>query len=239
MPSPKLIAKTEAEKQEAFVRALGREPSPKPKKPRKRPDVKGHLGIERGSDAAADLFWAEVAKVMEAKGGALPSYKPFGFKRDPSPVSTTARAIFRAWNTYERELARAGFARATPEQREDFYWGAVDMVSMGGGPKPDPYVFGFDEIPTRPARLPEPEYVKRIREARAHVEVGFVRGSSTTVEAALATLGLNPGATAAEITKAFRKRVLATHPDRGGSAAAFHATVAAKNTALAHLETPR
>ncbi len=36
-------------------------------------------------------------------------------------------------------------------------------------------------------------------------------------------LGLQPGATPADIKRAFRKRALETHPDRGGDAAVFRA----------------
>ena len=46
------------------------------------------------------------------------------------------------------------------------------------------------------------------------------------------TLGLEPGATLAEIKQAYRARALQTHPDRGGSDEAFRAVQSAYESAL-------
>ena len=51
--------------------------------------------------------------------------------------------------------------------------------------------------------------------------------------AARAVLGLAPGTSRADIDIAFRRLAKATHPDHGGSAAAFRELVAARRTALA------
>jgi hypothetical protein len=52
-------------------------------------------------------------------------------------------------------------------------------------------------------------------------------------------LGLGPHATEAEIKQAFRTRALATHPDRGGEAAAFHEVQRAYEEALRRQARPR
>jgi curved DNA-binding protein CbpA len=49
----------------------------------------------------------------------------------------------------------------------------------------------------------------------------------------LTILGLGPTATLAEIKRAFRRLALATHPDHGGSAAAFIRVKWAHDEALA------
>jgi DnaJ domain len=46
------------------------------------------------------------------------------------------------------------------------------------------------------------------------------------------TLGLRSGATLVEIKRAYRKRALETHPDRGGSDTAFRAVQAAYESAM-------
>jgi DnaJ domain len=53
---------------------------------------------------------------------------------------------------------------------------------------------------------------------------------------ALGVLGLSPGATAAEIKRAFRGAALRTHPDRGGEDAAFIDVRRALDVALASAE---
>jgi DnaJ domain len=53
---------------------------------------------------------------------------------------------------------------------------------------------------------------------------------------ALSVLGLAPGATAAEIKRAFRGVALRTHPDRGGDDAAFIDARRALDVALASAE---
>jgi curved DNA-binding protein CbpA len=46
------------------------------------------------------------------------------------------------------------------------------------------------------------------------------------------TLGLDPKATVAEIQRAYKRRALETHPDRGGSAESFRALHKAYESAL-------
>jgi curved DNA-binding protein CbpA len=46
------------------------------------------------------------------------------------------------------------------------------------------------------------------------------------------TLGLTPKATTTEIKRAYRQRALETHPDRGGTDAAFRALQSAYESAL-------
>lgn len=237
MPTKRSRPPTEEEKLEAFVAKLGPK---RPGKPRKRPGMKGAPGVERGSPAAAERYWAEVAQVMEAKGKRLPDPKPFGFVKWPSPPTAGAHKVFTAWQAYDRENDRQTFSILSLDKREALYWHAVDHAEMFAGPMPDAYVFGFDELPVRGTAYPEPPYAAEIREARAGAEAWFgMPRTSSPAEAALAKLGLRPGATKAEITNAFRKAALETHPDRGGTAAAVQAIVAAKNTALAALEKSR
>ncbi|MEM7285205.1 MAG: J domain-containing protein [Actinomycetota bacterium] len=50
--------------------------------------------------------------------------------------------------------------------------------------------------------------------------------------AARAVLGVAPGTSRADIDIAFRRLAKATHPDRGGSAAAFRRLLEARQTAL-------
>lgn len=52
-------------------------------------------------------------------------------------------------------------------------------------------------------------------------------------------LGVPRDATAADIKRAFRRRALETHPDRGGDAEAFQAVHRAYERALARAERPR
>ncbi len=228
--------------QEKLAHALGRWPPKPPRKPRRRLPVKGHPTVERGSPAASDLFWAEVVRVMAAQGKHLPDPKPYGFPSEPSPVSDAARATFRAWARYDREQTRSFFMRMTPSERENQYWFAVDHAAMGGHPRPDSYIFGYDEHPVRPDTHPEPDYVRIVREAReadARAARGETRASARPEKAvadAFSLLGLPLDASPKAITKAFRLAALRTHPDRGGSPKAFAECLNAKTIALNHHE---
>jgi hypothetical protein len=53
------------------------------------------------------------------------------------------------------------------------------------------------------------------------------------------TLGIGPSATVDEIKRAFRKRALETHPDRGGDPDAFRSVRSAYEQALARRARPR
>jgi hypothetical protein len=67
--------------------------------------------------------------------------------------------------------------------------------------------------------------------ASANAEAPRARGT-TNRTSLWQTLGLEPGATLAEIKQAYRARALQTHPDRGGSADAFRAVHSAYEAAL-------
>jgi hypothetical protein len=60
-----------------------------------------------------------------------------------------------------------------------------------------------------------------------------------TPRSAWMVLGVPRDATAADIKRAFRRRALETHPDRGGDAEAFQAVHRAYERALARAERPR
>lgn len=214
----------------AVAKALAKRGAPV-KKLRKRPDVKGHPGIERGSEAAAVLYWRSVQGAMDRGEKTLPAYKPLGFLFEPSPPTRETHRIFSAWQRYAREKSRESFMRASPEVREQIYWGAVDHAAMYRGPAPDPYIFGYDDIPVRPAHLPEPAYV---REVRAILDRAQHREDDALLHA-LGVLGLplSPKPTAHDVRHAFRRLCLVRHPDRGGTAESFQALVKAKAVALA------
>jgi len=53
-------------------------------------------------------------------------------------------------------------------------------------------------------------------------------GVAVRREDARRLLGVGPGATLAEVERAFRRRVRTTHPDRGGDPAQFRQLVAAR-----------
>lgn len=59
------------------------------------------------------------------------------------------------------------------------------------------------------------------------------RPASAKPVSAWETLGLSPGASPAEIKRAYRQRALETHPDRGGDPAAFRALTRAYEKVLA------
>ena len=195
-------------------------------KPRRRPCVRGHKGIERGSTDAARLFWADADVISQATGAdgyaKLPETSRYGFASQPMPPDKASRAIFDAWYHRERERDRASFMKLTDEQRAKFYWGAVDHCSMGDGVGPDAYVFGYDEIPTRPAEYPEPDLIREIREIRA----GVAERQWLTV------LGLSWPYSVVDVRRAYRRLALVRHPDRGGNAEAFDALTKARDAAL-------
>jgi hypothetical protein len=65
----------------------------------------------------------------------------------------------------------------------------------------------------------------------------WIRGAIPATEAdALAYFGLGANATAGEVRRAFRRRALVEHPDRGGDAAAFRVTKQLYDLALAFVE---
>lgn len=66
---------------------------------------------------------------------------------------------------------------------------------------------------------------------RAHSAI--LRNSCTP---AMAELGLPPTATTTDVTRAFRRRALVTHPDRGGTAEKFCQLVALRDRALGEVK---
>ncbi len=201
-------------------------------KARRRPSIRGHKGIERGSPAAARLFWEDADAIGRAAGDdelpQLPKFSRYGFEGPPSPPDNESRERSRSWYRRERERSRASSMKMTPEQRAWMFWGAVDHRVMFGQPPPDPYVFGYDEFPTtRPAEHPEPPYVQEmraIREQTAHLTVGD----------ALTAFGLTSAATAEDVNRAYRKIVSSErlHPDQGGNPAAFARFTATRDRVL-------
>ena len=201
-------------------------------KPRRRPSIRGHKGIERGSPDAARLFWSDADVIGQAAGPAgsakLPDHSRYGFKGPPTPPDHESCDRADAWHRRDRECARASFMKLTPEQRARFYWGAVDHCSMGDGGGPDAYVFGYDEIPAvRPAEYPEPDFIREIRELRAGA-------ASMPVGDALAAFGLTSAATAQDVQRAYGRivRDQKMHPDQGGDQAAFVRFTAMRDRAL-------
>ncbi|XXX79211.1 DnaJ domain-containing protein [Sorangium sp. So ce134] len=75
------------------------------------------------------------------------------------------------------------------------------------------------------------ELLRRADWARSGHGFDWMRGQ-VQASPALATLGLSPGATAADVRRAYRRFALTTHPDRGGSAEAFRRITEAKDEAL-------
>ncbi|MBI4953670.1 MAG: J domain-containing protein, partial [Myxococcales bacterium] len=63
--------------------------------------------------------------------------------------------------------------------------------------------------------------------AHAEARAGGARPVAAAPESAWPILGVARDATAEELKRAFRKRALETHPDRGGDAAAFRRVQAA------------
>ena len=66
-------------------------------KPRRRPSIRGHNGIERGSEDAARLFWQHADAIGQATGpdvyAALPTPSRYGFASQPTPPDKASRSI--------------------------------------------------------------------------------------------------------------------------------------------------
>lgn len=207
-------------------------------KPRKRPSIRGHKGIERGSADAVRLFWADADAIGEAAGPAgsakLPDPSRYGFASAPTPADQASHKAMRAWHRRERECARHSVMRLTLEQRAQFYWGSVDHHAMGGMTGPDPYVFGYDEHPsTRPPEYPEPPFVRENRELLAGATAPIVADP-------LGLFGLTSPATAQDVQRAWARMVRdqKLHPDQGGDPSAFVKLAQARDVALTFTTSP-
>lgn len=106
--------------------------------------------------------------------------------------------------------------RSTYRERVDggAYWIAV-MVAQGlDAPMPDYKAYGFKEAPS------PPDWYRDPATSNNHGETGTVATGDAALRTAMATLGLQDGATLAEVRKGYKQAIFAVHPDRGGSAAA-------------------
>lgn len=80
------------------------------------------------------------------------------------------------------------------------------------------------------------ELLRRAERARSGHDFDWMRGPAPAqASPALAALGLAPGATEADVRRAYRRLALTTHPDRGGSAEAFRRITEARDAAMAAL----
>jgi hypothetical protein len=87
--------------------------------------------------------------------------------------------------------------------------------------------------------LGEKPWPARAADATDEAETARVESSRAPApRSAWAVLGVEPRASAADIKKAFRKRALETHPDRGGSDEAFRSVKKAYEQALAKSAKP-
>ncbi len=86
--------------------------------------------------------------------------------------------------------------------------------------------------------LGQPPWIDRAG-APAEASAAGTRRRADAGRSPLAVLGLAPAATVDEIKRAYRKRALETHPDRGGDAEAFRGVHRAYEQALARTERPR
>jgi hypothetical protein len=136
-----------------------------------------------------------------------PSRSPF---RKPDAWSGGARSEEEAQKQAEQ-------AAGKPLTRAEPIWARAAIRAQAGLP---PWVI---REPKRPPPEPPPP-----RESPRRRPAGVPPGSSP-----LALLGLGPTATLEEIKRAFRRLALTTHPDRGGSAAAFIRVKWAHDEALA------
>jgi hypothetical protein len=205
---------------------------PSAKKPRKRPSMRGYPGVERGSPAAAALFWKHAIDA-KVKAGVddlckLPEHKRYGFDGPPTPPTAEAQKQAREWHRIDREWHRSGFEKMPESARLDLYFMAMDRHLAGWQGAPDPYIYGFDEFPERPADRPVPSWVEEFRAA--------LRGEgSRPVHAALAFFGLAAGCSLDDVRKAFRRVVSERrlHPDQGGDPESFKEALSHMHRAIA------
>jgi hypothetical protein len=143
---------------------------------------------------------------------AEPEREPF---RPPDASQGGAR-------TPEEAKAQAERAAGRPLTEVEPAWAtAWTRVLRGEPPWPKP----------RAKRAPPPPPPPPNEPRRAAGRPGFARGLSP-----FAVLGVEPTAGVVEVRRAFRRLALATHPDRGGDAAAFMRVKWAHDEAMARLE---
>lgn len=160
---------------------------------------------------------------------------------DPSPVGKRAPRVVETYRTH------SSFARAALREHRG-------QPPRHQAPRPTKYKranpIGAKRPPTQPARAfyeahwrEVDETLRRRQEARyayqAGVHVGvdpaIARGDFTTsvrTTLALAQLGLSLGATKVAVVRAFRKRCLTEHPDRGGTAERFRKLIELRDRAM-------
>jgi len=142
----------------------------------------------------------------------VPSHAPF---RSPDASGGGARSEDEALQAAQRSAARH-LALTEP------YWARAWKCVVRGEPVPAP-----------PALRQSPV------EGRTSADERGSDGSSAHAPPASAwsVLGVQPGASLAEVKQAFRKRALETHPDQGGDAALFRELSQAYQKVLVKLRT--
>jgi hypothetical protein len=166
-------------------------------------------------------------------------------------------------STPEGALASA-VCSVTPTRRRRFFWAAwwsgppavapfrKPDASNGGASSPEEALAEAERVAGRALSLVPAVWARawtRVlqggapfteREKRALAELASEpRGRPERPASAASVLGVSPAATPIELLRAYRKRALETHPDRGGEASAFRAVQAAYEKLSARAKRPR
>jgi hypothetical protein len=197
-----------------------------------------------GRDRGATVYWYVWAAWLTPPSG-RPWTSPIAAGRVLQ--SGYSSGVHRADEHAEIEADDAIRARLGPgvETRriDDSFARAAYREAKGAAPnwrqpRPTKHRYAIPRGFSRPWATPARDFFAaawRADEEGARELRDRLRGIVPPAEAApaLAVLGLGPGATEADVRRAYRRLALETHPDRGGSAEAFRRITAARDHALA------